>query len=94
MAENESAGRRLRLRDSSLEWREVEGEVVALDLQGSVYLRANSSGALLWHQLARGATEDELAERLVTRYGLPPDQARADVRAFVTDLASHSLLAP
>ena len=72
----------------------VDGEVVVLDLEGSVYLRGNSSAALLWDALAAGATEAELVDRLIKRYDLPRDDALADVRAFVTSLASHSLLGP
>ncbi len=88
MAASEQAGRHLRLRDSSLEWRQIEGEIVALDLQASVYLRANSWGAVSWDALAQGATEEELVERLSDRYRLARAKAVADVRAFVAALQS------
>ena len=95
MTDHEQGGPQRRLRQGNLEWREVEGEIVALDLDASVYLRANAAGALLWDALGEGATEEELVERLAARYRrLPPDTAAADVRAFLAALESHSLLAP
>ena len=38
----------MRLRTDAVEWREVEGEIVALDLRDEMYLGVNGSGAVLW----------------------------------------------
>ena len=57
----------LRLRPEALQWREIEGEVVAVDLETSSYLGANEAGAVLWRALAAGATKEELAALLVAR---------------------------
>ena len=43
-----------RLRDSQLEWLELDEEVVALDSHKSQYLGTNASGATLWRALAGG----------------------------------------
>ena len=82
----------LRLRPTALEWREIEGEVVAVDLQKSVYLAANRSGAALWPALAQGTTRDALVSRLVDEYRLDPERAAADVDAFLGALAEQGLL--
>ena len=82
----------VRLRREALEWRAVDGEVVALDLESSVYLGANDSGALLWEKLASGSTVEELSRSLVDTYGIAPDVADADVRAFLSAMAAHGLL--
>jgi coenzyme PQQ synthesis protein D (PqqD) len=82
----------LRIRRDALEWREVEGEVVALDLRGSEYLAVNRSGALLWRELTRGATRDQLAALLQERFGLDAAAARSDVEAFIDVLSSRDLL--
>ena len=50
----------LRLRDADLDWREVDREVVALDLRESRYLAINRAGQVLWAALAEGATRDDL----------------------------------
>jgi hypothetical protein len=69
----------LRLRSRALEWRVVEGEVIAIDGDTSQYLGVNGSGALLWQRLAEGST----------RAGLV---AEADVDAFLSSLEQNRLL--
>lgn len=83
---------RLRLRDADLDWREVEGELVALDLRESRYLAVNRSGQVLWATLVGGATHDELVERLVDTSGVERERAKADVDAFVAELESRGLI--
>jgi hypothetical protein len=82
----------LRLREADLDWREVEGELVALDLRESRYLAINRTGRVLWSALAEGATRDELIERLVGAFGIERARAAADVDAFTTELESRGLL--
>ena len=82
----------MRLRTESVEWREIEGEVVVLDLRSSTYLKVGGSGAELWPVLAEGATAEDLAARLVDAYGIEPDQARRDVDAFVDQVREQGLL--
>src|SRR4051794_11047269 len=74
---------RLRLRSDQLAWREVEGEIVVLDLTGGVYLSINDSGVALWMRLAEGATRTELAETLVGEYEVDGDLALRDVDAVI-----------
>jgi len=83
---------RLRLRDSDLDWREVEGELVALDLRESRYLSVNETGKQLWGALAEGATRDELVDRLAEASGIERSRAEADTDAFVSDLESRGLV--
>jgi hypothetical protein len=82
----------LRLRPDALEWRDIEGEVVAVDLRTATYLAVNPSGAMLWPALASGATRDELTNVLVDQFQLPRDQAATDVEAFVQMLEERDLL--
>lgn len=82
----------LRLRKHDLQWRAVEGEIVALDVRGSQYLGVNDSGASLWDMLAAGTTRDALAERLAGDHGLDLEIARAHVDAFVDQLRAQDLI--
>jgi Coenzyme PQQ synthesis protein D (PqqD) len=84
----------VRLRLESLEWCEVEGEVVALDLRTQMYLAVNRTGAVIWPALDAGAERAELVERLVQRFEVSPERAAADVDAFLADLESRDLLEP
>jgi hypothetical protein len=83
---------RYKLRDADLDWREVEGELVALDLRESRYLAVNRSGRVLWGALAAGATHEELVASLVQEFELEPDKAAADVDAFTSELEARGLL--
>jgi Coenzyme PQQ synthesis protein D (PqqD) len=83
----------LRLRPEALSWREVGGELVAVDTQTSTYLAANPTGLLLWRALADGTTEEQLAAGLVERFGIEPDRAAADVARFVESVRARGLLA-
>jgi hypothetical protein len=83
----------LRLRDEELHWREVDGEVIALEARNSTYLAANGAGTVLWRALVQGSTRDGLADELVRVYGIDRDRALADADGFVGALIEQGLLA-
>ncbi|MEZ5098884.1 MAG: PqqD family protein [Thermoleophilia bacterium] len=85
---------RLLVRQGRLEWRELEGEVVIVDLATSRYLGVNPSGAVLWPLLLEGTTRDDLVAALVARYGIEVERAAGDVDAFVAGLRERDLLEP
>jgi hypothetical protein len=82
----------LRLRPDALDWREVEGEIVALDVRASTYLAVNATGASIWPALLEGATRDELVNRLQGRFEIDQSRAEADVDAFLATLRQRDLL--
>lgn len=82
----------LQLRREALDWREVDGEIVALESRGSVYLSANRSGAFLWQALAEGATRDTLVSGLAAEYRIDAGLAQRDVDRFLAELDAHGLL--
>lgn len=82
----------LRLNDAHVAWREVDGELLLLELRSSTYLSANDSAAVLWRALAQGATRDELAAALVRAYEVPEEQAASDVDAFLETCRERDLV--
>lgn len=84
--------REVRLRQDGVTWRDLDGEVVALDLRSSTYLTSNASGTLLWHRLQEGATVSRLVALLQESYALTEEAARADVAAFLGALRGRGLL--
>jgi hypothetical protein len=82
----------MKIRATGLMARDLDGEVVLLDLLGSRYMTLNESGALLFHRLQDGATRADLIACLVGAYDLPEDDAATDVDEFVATLAEASLL--
>jgi hypothetical protein len=85
---------KLRLRQGILEWREIEGEVVAVDTRTATYLAVNRTGAALWPVLVDGTTREDLVNILVDTYGVDANSARTDVDAFIAMLVEQELLEP
>jgi len=83
----------LKLRATDLHWREIDGEVIALEARGSTYLAANGPGTVLWRALVEGTTRERLAEELVRVYRIDRERASADADRFVDALAEQGLLA-
>jgi hypothetical protein len=83
----------LRINSEEVVWREVGDEVVVLHMTTATYLTINGSGRALWNRLAEGATPEDLVQALIERYGIEPDEARADVQSFLDSLAASTLLA-
>jgi hypothetical protein len=88
--EDESA--LLRRRDDGVVWRELDGEIVLLDLRSSMYFTLNSTGKLLWDLLAQPSTTQVLVASIIDAYGVSDAQAASDVEAFVVALAEHDLV--
>ena len=82
----------MQLRQENLTWQIAGDEVVVLDLEGSVYLKLNGSGRVLWEALAELCTEAELTSALVDRYEIDEARAAADVAQFVDALRARRLL--
>lgn len=82
----------MQLRSDAVEWREVDGEIVALDLRDQMYLGINGSGTVLWPLLVDGTDEDALVTSLVDTYDIDEATARPDVGAFLAMLRERDLL--
>jgi coenzyme PQQ synthesis protein D (PqqD) len=83
----------LKLRVDDLHWREIDGEVIALEARGSTYVAANGTGTLLWRALAEGTTTEALADELVRVYGIDRQRANEDIAHFLAQLTDQGLLA-
>jgi hypothetical protein len=74
-------------------WRELEGEIVALDTNQSVYFSIGGFGTTLWPVLVTGASKQDLVSEITSAFdGVPPEQAAADVEDFLTSLSDHGLI--
>ena len=82
----------IRLKPEAVRWREIDREIVAVDLGSSTYLSANESGSILWRRLAEGASRADLVAELQRHFSLDAAQAGSDVDTFLQALASRGLL--
>ena len=91
-AEHTDNGRAVRAKPAGLAWRQAGEEAVILDLAAARYHALNASGAMLWEQLDRWTTADQLTAVLVRSFGLAPADAARDVASFLTGCAEAGLL--
>jgi coenzyme PQQ synthesis protein D (PqqD) len=82
----------IRLASDRLEWREIDGEIVALDIEASKYLAGNRTAGALWPRLAAGATRDELLDALLVRFDVDAETASRDLDAFLRSLEERGLI--
>jgi hypothetical protein len=76
----------------SVAWRETGGEIVVLDVEGSVYFALNGTGAGLWRLLVAGADRASLIHSLTADGIVDHPRAEADVESFLADLDGEGLL--
>lgn len=67
---------------------------MAVDLRSSVYFAVSPAGAIIWPELATGATRSALVERLAQSCEIGTDQAGKEVDDFLASLAELDLLEP
>jgi hypothetical protein len=84
---------RLKARTTGLSWRELDDQIVLLDLESSSYLAISGAGTVIWHALIDGSTLDELIEQVCVEFDIDAATARTDVSDFLADLGSRGLLA-
>jgi hypothetical protein len=82
----------LRLRSSDLSWRELDEEIVVLDLEGAEYLSVRGAGRTLWPLLANGATKPQLIAAITAEYEVDDETAARDVDAFVAELRQKGFI--
>jgi hypothetical protein len=82
----------MKLRVDDITWREIDGDLVILDLRSSTYLTANASGTVLMRQLTEERTLPQLIQALVEAFGIPEGRAQQDVQTFVDELGENGLL--
>lgn len=66
---------------------------VLLDIDQNLMFSVNVVGSTIWQKLEGGVSADQIAKEIAEEFGLPLDQARADVTSFIEDLRAHKLIA-
>jgi len=82
----------MKLRGDDITWREIDGDLVVLDLRSSTYLTTNASGTLLMRQLTEERSLPQLVQALVDAFDIPEQRAQQDVEAFLDELGASGLL--
>lgn len=83
---------RYRIRRTGVSWRELDGQIVVLDLESSRYVTVSGAGAVIWERLVPGATLDEIVAELVDVFDIDDATARSDSKLFLDDLRVRNIL--
>jgi PqqD family protein of HPr-rel-A system len=83
-----------RLRQTDVAARDIDGEVVVLDVATRQYHGLNRTAAVLWERLSDGATQHELARTLAESFDIGAEQASADAGRFLAVLRELDLVRP
>lgn len=73
---------------------ETDDGMVLLDERSGRYWQLNRVGGLVLRILLDGATPEDAAKTLATRYPVSRERAHSDVRALVESLHAARLVAP
>ncbi len=79
--------------DPRVAWQTVAGEAVVVDLSAGRSLGLNEAGTFVWSRVA-GSDDEEIARDMAAAFGIPPDRALSDVRAFLTGMEARKLVSP
>ena len=72
---------------------QFDGTGLVFNPESNAAVSLNKTGVYLWNRLKDGATEAELIAGLLEKYdGVTEEKAAADVKAFLEELRSRSLL--
>lgn len=82
----------MRLRDDNLVVREIDGEMVLLDLAGSAYFASNRTGTFLLGLLKTEQDRESLVAALAREFEIDTARAAADTGAFLALLEEQDLL--
>jgi hypothetical protein len=67
---------------------------VLMNIKGGHMLTLNLTGSMIWQQLADGRSPEQIADTLSLQFGIPREQALADVNEFLEQLETQQLIAP
>jgi hypothetical protein len=81
-----------RVTDSTT-WRELDGEIVALNTSGSDYFSIGGFGTILWPSLMSGTTKQGLVAQVMSTFpDVTAEQAVADVDEFIASCIDYGLI--
>ena len=72
--------------------REVDGVTTLLNLVDGTCFTLDDTGARIWQLLEEGRSVQMVCVQLASEYDAPPDEIKADIVAFVTELQDKSFV--
>ncbi len=80
------------LRNTSVLWRELDGEAILLNPKAGCSYNLNHVGTLIWKMLDGEHTPDEIAKIICELYEIAYEQALQDIERLLDELRDNNLL--
>jgi len=80
------------VRNDSIPTGEVDGEMVALDLEKGSCFGMDRIGSAIWEMTAQPLTVGQIADALTAKFEVSREQCLSDIASFVGDLLAEGLL--
>lgn len=76
----------------TLEWQDVGGELVAVDVDSGEYHIFNGVGRVIWEGIGRGESVSQIVASVLDRYESTPEAVSQDVNCFVDRLTAKGIV--
>jgi hypothetical protein len=78
--------------DNDVVWRDLEGEIVILNLATGYYYGLEGAANEMWRLLVEHGSTEKVCDIMSREYDASADRLRADLEAFVDDLARRDIV--
>jgi hypothetical protein len=73
-------------------WRDIKGETVVLNIESGVFYTLNEVGRSIWEMVANGHTFEAITHQLSERFEVSPNISRTDAEKFLQRLMDEGIL--
>jgi len=73
-------------------FREIDGQVITLNLHSGVYFAMNEVGTRIWHLLMGGTSKSDIVNAIKNEYDVPIVQLNKDLDSFLMELQESDLI--
>jgi hypothetical protein len=80
------------VRNERVVWKNIDGEVVIADMEGSTIRMLNKTAGLIWASADGTRRIEDIVAEVYDKFEITPEQARADVMEFCRELLQAGLI--
>jgi len=73
-------------------WRNIDGEIIILNLDSGHYYTLNKTGSIIWNAFVEKKTPQEVVAKLTDRFKISPKIAKEDVSNLIAMLQKEDLI--
>lgn len=76
----------------NIAWRNVNDEIVILNLKSGEYFTLNGVGQVIWTAIADEKNVEEIKMKIIDEYDVSKEKATGDIIQFITGMIEEGLL--